>query len=132
MQLGPKAKEFLNKPSVVLKIRAATRGNGAARSKKGPQRPALASTVTTRKKRTQLDGVDDPVETFSPDNDEANFDDIEVESEPREPSTGIPPLVQASGHRAAPSIQVIEHQTEDTLEPYQECFKELCDLRDKV
>jgi bloom syndrome protein len=125
LQLGPKAKEFLNKPSFVFKIRA-------ARSKKGQQPPALPPTVSTRKKRTRLDAVDDPVEPFSPDTNEANFDDIEVEPGPQEPHTGTVPLVQAPRLRAAPSIQVIEHPTEDAPDPHRECFKELCSLRDKV
>lgn len=73
--------------------------------------------------------MDDPVEPFSPDTNEANFDDIEIEPEPREPHTGLP---QASRLRAAPSIQVVEHPTEDASDPYQECYKELCALREKV
>jgi hypothetical protein len=76
--------------------------------------------------------VDDPVEPFSPDTNEANFDELEVEPEPQEPHTGTLPLVQASRLRAAPSIQVVEHPTEDATDPHEECFKELCALRDKV
>jgi hypothetical protein len=76
--------------------------------------------------------VDDPVEPFSPDTNEANFDELEVEPEPQEPHTGTLPLVQASRLRAAPSIQVVEHPTEDATDPHQECFKELSALRDKV
>jgi len=130
LQLGPKAKEFLNNPSSILKIRSARRGIGAARSKKGLQPPALPSTVSTRKKRTRLDAVDDPVEPFSPDTNEANFDDIEPE--PQEPRTGSQPLVQAPRLRATPSIQDVEHPTEGASDPHKECFKELCALRDKV
>ena len=114
LQLGPKAKEFLNKPkpSFVLKIRTARRGIRAARSKKGLQPPALASTVsTTRKKRARLDTVNDPVEPFSPDTYEADFDDIEPE--PQELPTASLPLVQAS-------------------DPHEECYRELCALRAKV
>jgi hypothetical protein len=132
LQLGLKAKEFLNKPSSVLQIRSARRGIGAARSKKGLQPPALASTVSTRKRRTRLDIVDDPMELFSPDTNEANFDDIEIEPEPQEPHTGTLPLLQALGLRATPSIQVVEHPTEDAPDPRQECFEELGALRDKV
>jgi hypothetical protein len=76
--------------------------------------------------------VDDPVERFSPDTNEANFDDIEVEPEPQEPHTGTLPIVQALRLRATPSIQVVDRPTEDTSDPHQECFKELCALRDKV
>lgn len=72
------------------------------------------------------------MELFAPDTNEANFDDIEVETEPQEPHTGTPPLVQASRLRAAPSIQVIEYPTEDPTDPYQECFEELSTLRAKV
>jgi hypothetical protein len=131
LQLGPKAKEFLNKPSSVLKIRSARRGIGAARSKKGLQLPALASTVSTRK-HTRLGAVDDPVEPFSPNTNQANFDDIEVEPEPQESHTSTLPLVQTSRLRTTPSIQVVEHPTEDASDPYRECFKELCALRAKV
>ena len=131
-QLGPKAKEFLNKPSFVLKIRSARRGIAAARYKKALQPPALSSTVSTRKKRTRVDAVDDPVEPFSPDTIEANFDDIEVEPVPQEPHTGTLPLVRASRLRAAPSIQFVEHPAEGASDPNQECFNELLALRDKV
>jgi hypothetical protein len=72
------------------------------------------------------------VEPFSPDTNEANFDDIVVEPEPQEPHTGTLPLVQASTLRATPSIQVVEHPTEDASDPHKECYKELCALRDKV
>ena len=76
--------------------------------------------------------MDDPVEPISPDTNDSNFDDIEVEPEPQEPHTGTLPLVQALRLRATPSIQVVEHPTEDTLDPHQKCFKELCALRNKV
>jgi hypothetical protein len=79
-----------------------------------------------------LDAVDDPVEPFSPYTNEANFDDIEVEPEPQEPHTASLPLVQASRLRATPSIQVVEHPTEDASDPNLECFKELHALRAKV
>ena len=111
LQLGPKAKEFLKKPSFILKIRTARRGIGAARSKKGLQPPALASTVSTRKKRMLLDAVNDSVEPFSPDTYEADFDDIEPE--PQELPTDALPLVQTS-------------------DPHEECYRELCALRAKV
>jgi hypothetical protein len=79
-----------------------------------------------------LDAVVDPLELFSPDTNEANFDDIEVEPEPQEPHNGTLPLVQAPRLRAIPSIQVVEHPTEDASDPHEECFKELRALRDKV
>ncbi|KAI0003292.1 hypothetical protein BJV74DRAFT_522612 [Russula compacta] len=41
----------------------------------------------------------------------------------------LPPLVQARKLRASPSIQVVEHSTEATLDFNQECFKALCALR---
>lgn len=131
--LGPKAQEFLNKPSCVLKIRSARRGIGATRSKKGLQPPVLPPNVSTRRKPTRLDAVNDPAELFSPGTNEANFDfdDIEVEPEPQEPHTGTLPLVQASRLGATPSIQVVEHPTEDASDPQVECFKELCALRDE-
>lgn len=131
-QLGPKAKEFLNKPSFVLKIRSARRGISAAKYKKRLQSPALSSTVSTRKKRTRLDAVDDAVEPFSPDTNEVNFDDIEIDPVPQEPHTGSLPLVQASRLRAAPSIQFVEHPTEDASGPHLECLDELRALRNKV
>lgn len=76
--------------------------------------------------------MDDHVEPFSPDTNEANFDDIEVEPEPQEPHTVSLPLVQASRLRATPSIQVVEHPIEGASDPHQECFKELRALRAKV
>jgi hypothetical protein len=72
------------------------------------------------------------MELFAPDSNEANFDDIEVEPEPQELHIGIPPLVQAARLRAAPSIQDIEHPTENTSDPHKECFEELLALRAKV
>jgi hypothetical protein len=133
LQLGPKAKEFLkNKQSFVLKIRFAKRGIGAARSKKGLQPLALASTISTRKKRARLQAVDDPVEPFSPDINDTNFDDIDVELEPQEPHTDTLLLVQAPRLRSAPSIQVVEDPTEDASDLNEECYKELYALRDKV
>ena len=130
LQLGPKATEFLNKPSFILKIRSTKRGIGAARSKKVFQPPVLASTVSTRKARTRLDP--DPVESFSPDTNGATFDDIEVEPEPHEPHTGTLPLVRAREVRAAPSIEFVERPIEDASSPQEKCMRELCDLRDKV
>lgn len=130
MQLGPKAKEFLtNRSSFILTIRSTKRGVGA-RVKKGLQQPILAQMISVRKKRTRLEAAEDPVEPFSPDDTEANLDDIEVEPEPREPSP--PPLVQARRLRASPSIQVVNRPIEDGLDSNQECFKALCALRTQV
>lgn len=100
------------------------------RSKRALQPPILAPTVSIRNKRTRLEAADDPVERFSPDDTEANFDDIEVEPEPREPSPA--PLVQARKLRASPSIQVVEHPIEGAVDPNQECFVALCVLRTQV
>jgi len=91
-----------------LKIRSAKKGVGAVRPRKGLQQLVPAPTVSIRKKRTRLDTVDDPVEPFSPDNTEANLDEIEVEPVPQEPSTEDPP------------------------DPAKECFEALCALRIKV
>jgi hypothetical protein len=131
MQLGPKAKDFLtNRSSFILKIRSAKKGVGAVRSKKDLQLPSLAPTISTRKKRTRLEAGDDLVESFTPTDTEANFDDIEAGPEPHEPPT--PPLVQARKLRASPSVQFVEHRTEDALDPNQECFRALCVLRNQV
>lgn len=78
-----------------------------------------------------MEAVEDPVEPFSPIDGVANFDDIEVEPEFLE-APSLPPLVQARRLRASPSIQVVEHSTEATLDSNQECFKALCALRAQV
>ena len=78
----------------------------------------------------RLEAADDPVEPFSPDDTEANIDDIEVEPEPREPSPA--PLVQVRRLRASPSIQVAEHPIESAVDANQECFMALCALRTQV
>lgn len=130
-QLGPKAKEFLKSPSFILKIRTARRGINATRYRKALQPPTLPSTVLTKKMRPRLDAVDDPVEPFSPDTNESNFDDLEVDPVPQEPHTGTLP-VQVSRLVAAPSIQFVEHPTEDTSGFHRKCLNELRALRNKV
>jgi hypothetical protein len=70
------------------------------------------------------------MEPFSPDNTEANFDDIEVEPELRDSSPR--PLVQAQRLEPAPSIEVVGYPTEDASDPNQECFKALRTLRTEV
>ena len=100
------------------------------RSKRALQPPILAPTISIGNKRTRLEAADDPVEPFSPDDTEANIDDIEVEPEPREPSPA--PLVQARRLRASPSIQVAEHPIESAVDANQECFMALHALRTQV
>jgi hypothetical protein len=118
-QLGTKAKEFLNKPAFVLKIRSAKRGISAATRKKGlqPPAPGAPSSIVSRKKPTRLDVM------------EFNYDDIEIDPFPQESHTSTLPVVQAPRLRAAPSIQFVEHSTENA---HRECLNELCALREKV
>ena len=124
--------------------RSGKRVVGAQRSKKALQYPIHAPMVSNRKKRTRTQTPDDTVESFSPIDDDPNFDDIEPELESvsmsvlepvpeRQPEEStLPPLLQARELRVEPSIQVIERPTGDTLDSNQECFRELCALRDQV
>lgn len=115
-----------------MKIRSTRKG--AARSKRGPQLPILPSTISIRKRQPRVEVADDPVEPFSPNNEETFSDDIDLSQEPREPTVPslVPPLVQARSLRVSPSIQVIERLGEATLDPHQECHRALCTLRAQV
>ena len=134
----------MNRPSFVLPIRSGKRAVGAQRSKKALEYPIHAPMISIRRKRTRTQTPDDTVESFSPIDDDPDFDDIEPEPErvsvpvlepipERQPEEStLPPLLQARKLREEPSIQVIERPTGDTLDPNEECFRELCALRDEV
>jgi hypothetical protein len=97
-----------------------------------------------RKKSTRTQTPDDTVESFSPIDEDANFDEIEPEPEPvsvsvlepvpeRQPEEStLHPLLLARELRGEPSIPAIECPTGDILDPNQECFRELRALRDQV
>jgi hypothetical protein len=74
-----------------------------------------------------MEVAEDPVEPFSPNNEDTLFDDIEASQEPREPSIPLP--VQARSLRASPSIRIV---SEVFLDANQECHRALCTLRAQV
>jgi hypothetical protein len=106
----------------------------APRSKKVAEYQNPASTVSIRKKRRpgRAETPHDAIEPFPPGGIDPNFDDIEPEPElePQEPS--IPPLVQARMLRASPNIQDVERPVEVALDPHQQCYKALLELRARV
>jgi hypothetical protein len=75
---------------------------------------------------------DDALEPFSPGGIDPNFDDIEPEPEPALTESSIPPLLQARGLRASPSIQVIESHVTGASDPNKQCYDALCALRKQV
>lgn len=134
----------MNRPPFILRIRSGKRTVGGPRSKKALQYPIHSPNVSNRKKRTRTQTPDDTVGSFSPIDDDPNFDDIELEPEPdtlpvlepvpehqpEEPT--LPPHLQARRPRAEPSIQVIEPPMEDTLDSNEACFRALRTLCQQV